>query len=90
MALLKSVSAGIWAVGCCGLVVAPGGGGGGEDEGGGGGAGNHGAVAAPLERGRAKRGVRSELSVSSGDWQKHGYARSMILGRAPHHLPAAC
>jgi hypothetical protein len=38
---------------------------------------------------RAKRGVRSELSVSSGEWQKHGYARSTILGEAPHHLPAA-
>jgi hypothetical protein len=28
---------------------------------------------------RAKRGVRSELSVSGGEWSKHGYARSDIL-----------
>ena len=30
---------------------------------------------------RAKRGVRSELSVSGGEWTRHGHARSGILRR---------
>ena len=33
---------------------------------------------------RAKRGVRSELSVSKGDWRKHNYAETGVLRQASY------